>query len=64
MTEEDKTTVPLTEGLTPQEFMRRYYKFPHLSKEDARIEWLAWLLMVGLFVTAILETGCAHQNLF
>ena len=56
MTEEDNTTMPLVDDLTPQELMRRY-RLPHLAKDEAKIELLAWLLVLGLFVTAILQTG-------
>ena len=57
MKEEDNPTMPLVDDLTPQEFMRRHYRLPHLSKDEAKIELLAWLLVLGLFVTAILQTG-------
>ncbi|MEP6958587.1 MAG: hypothetical protein ABI980_07635 [Nitrospirota bacterium] len=57
MKEEDNTTLPLIDDLTSQEFMRRYFRLPHLAKDEAKIELLAWLLVLGLFVTAILQTG-------
>ena len=57
MKEEDNTTVPFIDDLTPQKFMRRDYRLPYLAKVDAMIELLAWLLVSGLYVTAILLTG-------
>ena len=57
MKEEDNTTVPFIDDLTPQKLMRRDYRLPYLAKVDAMIELLAWLLVLGLYVTAILLTG-------
>ena len=57
MKEEDNPTMPLIDELTPQEFMRRYSRLPHLAKDEAKIELLAWLLALGLFITVILQTG-------
>ena len=57
MEEETKTIATLVDD-SHQEFMLRYYQFSHLSRRDAKVEWLAWLLLVlGLCATAILQTG-------
>jgi len=56
MEEETKTiTTPVDDS--HQELMLRYYRFSHLSRKDAKVEWLAWLLVLGLCATAILQTG-------
>ena len=64
MKDKDKTTLDLADDMNPQECMQKFYQLPHLSQEDAKVEWLAWLVVLGLFVTAILETGCSYQVLF
>ena len=55
--EEETTTITTPVDDSHQEFMLRYYQFSHLSRKDAKVEWLAWLLVLGLFATAILQTG-------
>jgi len=62
--DKDRTTLDLPDDMNPQEFMQKFYQLPHLSQEDAKVEWLAWLVVLGLFVMAILETGCSYQVLF
>jgi hypothetical protein len=37
--------------------MREYYQMPHLLKNDAAIEWVAWLAVLGLLFTAIRLVG-------
>lgn len=64
MKDEDRTTLQFADDMNPQDFMRKFYQLPHLSQEDAKVEWLAWLVVLGLLVTAILETGCSYLVLF
>lgn len=43
--------------------MWNFYQLPHLS-HDAKIERLAWLVVLGWFLTAILEIRYSYQVLF
>ena len=55
--ETNETHLCLVDGVTSQERMREYYQMPHLSKNDAAIEWVAWLVVLGLLFTAIRLAG-------
>ena len=47
----------LVDGVTSQERMRECSQMPHLSKKDAAIERVAWLVVLGLLFTAIRLAG-------
>jgi hypothetical protein len=57
----DKTILHAADDMSSQEYIRKYCQIRSLSHDDVKIEWLAWLVVLGLFITAILETGCSHQ---
>lgn len=54
--DDDKIIVPVEDDMSPQE-LGRYYQLAQLSREDAKIEWLAWLVVLGVFATVIMQTG-------
>ena len=45
------------DGVISQERVHASYPMQHLSKNDAAIEWVAWLLVLGLLFTAIWLAG-------
>jgi len=47
----------LMDGVISQERVHASYQMQHLSKNDAAIEWVAWLLVLGLLFTAIWLAG-------
>lgn len=47
----------LGDAVTSQERLREYWKMPHLSKNDVAIERVAWLMVLGLLLTAIRLSG-------
>ena len=47
----------LKDGVTSQERVHACYQMLHLSKYDAAIEWVAWLMVLGLLFTAIWLAG-------
>jgi hypothetical protein len=51
--ETNETHLYLVDGVSSQKRMREYYQMPHLLKNDAAIEWVAWLAVLGLLFTAI-----------
>ena len=55
--ETNETRLYLVDGMSSQERMRKYYQVPHLLKNDAAIEWVAWLAVLGLLFTAIRLVG-------
>ena len=59
-----KTMLDVTDAISSQEYIRKFCHMRSLSRDDLKMEWLAWLVVLGLFITAILETGCSHQVLF
>ena len=44
-------------GVISQERVHARYQMQHLSKNDAAIEWVAWLLVLGLLFTTIWLAG-------
>ncbi len=59
---EDKTMLHAIEDMSSQNI--RDFCQKRQSHDDVKIEWFAWLVVLGLFITAILETGCCHHALF
>ena len=57
MKDKNKTNLHLVDDMSPQELMGTLHQMPHLAQEDAKIEWLAWLVVLGLFATVIMQTG-------
>jgi hypothetical protein len=55
--ETNKTHLYLMDGVSSQKRMRKYYQMPHLLKNDAAIEWVAWLAVLGPLFTAIWLVG-------
>lgn len=51
--ETNETHLHFVDAVTSQERVRERYEMRHLSKNDAVIEWVAWLLVLGLLFTAI-----------
>ena len=47
----------LMDGVISQERVHTSCQMQHLSKNDAAIEWVAWLLVLGLLFTAIWLAG-------
>jgi hypothetical protein len=47
----------LMDGVISQERVHARYQMQHLSKNDAAIEWVAWLMVLGLMFTAIWLAG-------
>jgi hypothetical protein len=47
----------LMDGVISQERVHTSYQMQHLSKTDAAIEWVAWLMVLGLLFTAIWLAG-------
>ena len=47
----------LMDGVISQERVHVRYQMQHLSKNDVAIEWVAWLMVLGLFFTAIWLAG-------
>jgi hypothetical protein len=47
----------LMDGVISQERGHACYQMQHLSKNDAAIEWVAWLMVLGLLFTAIWLAG-------
>ena len=43
--------------VTHQEHVQTCYQMLHLSKHDAMIEWVAWLLVLSLLFTTIWLAG-------
>jgi hypothetical protein len=60
----DKTMLYAADDMSSQEYMQNFHRMRHLTHDDARVEWLAWLVVLGLFITAILGTGCTYGVLF
>jgi hypothetical protein len=55
--ETNETHLYLVDGVTSQERVRECYQMRHLSKNDAAIEWVAWLVVLGLLFTTIWLAG-------
>jgi hypothetical protein len=55
--ETDETRLCLVDGVPSQERMREDCKMPHLSTNDAAIERVAWLIVLGLLLGAIWLAG-------
>jgi len=47
----------LVDGVIPQERVHACYQMEHLSKTDEAIEWVAWLMVLGLLFTTIWLAG-------
>ena len=47
----------LMDGVTSQERVHACYQMHHLSKNDEAIEWVAWLMVLGLLFTTIWLAG-------
>lgn len=47
----------LVDGVTSQECVHACYQMRHLSKNDAAVEWVAWLMVLGLLFTTIWLAG-------
>ena len=52
-----QTSLHLVDSLTAQERVRDFHQMPHLAKEDAVIERLAWAVVLGLLFIAIRLAG-------
>ena len=48
-----RNAVHVKDGVTSQERVRECYQMRHLSERDTVIEWIAWLVVLGLFLTTI-----------
>jgi hypothetical protein len=59
-----RTMLLVIDDMTSQDYIRKFCQMRRLSHDDVKIEWLAWLVVLVLFITAILETGCSYQILF
>ena len=55
--EANDPSLHLMDGLISQERVHARYQMQHLSKNDAAIEWVAWLMVLGLLFTAIWLAG-------
>ena len=51
--EANDSPLHLVDEVASQERIREYCKMPHLSKNDAAIEWVAWSGVLGLLFTTI-----------
>ncbi len=58
-----KTMLHVIDDMTCQKYNRKFCQMRNLS-HDAKIERLAWLVVLGWFITAILETRYFYQVLF
>jgi hypothetical protein len=47
----------LVDEVTSQECVHACYQMRHLSKNDAAVEWVAWLMVLGLLFTTIWLVG-------
>ncbi len=54
---EKQTQPALVDRVTAQERVRDFHRMPHLAKEDAAIERVAWAIVLGLLCTAIWLAG-------
>jgi len=55
--EANEPSLHLMDGVISQERVHARYQMQHLSKNDAAIEWVAWLMVLGLLFTAIWLAG-------
>ena len=55
--EPNETHLHLVDAVTSQKRLRECYQMRHLSKNDAAIEWVAWLVVLGLLFTTIWLAG-------
>ena len=55
--EANDLSLHLMDGVIEQERVHRCYQMLHLFKHDAAIEWVAWLMVLGLLFTAIWLAG-------
>ena len=55
--EANDPSLHLMDGVISQERVHARYQMQHLSKNDAAIEWVAWLMVLGLMFTAIWLAG-------
>jgi hypothetical protein len=55
--EANDPSLHLMDGVISQERVHARYQMQHLSKNDAAIEWVAWLMVLGLLFTAIWLAG-------
>ena len=55
--EANDPSLHLMDGVISQERVHARYQMQHLSKKDAAIEWVAWLMVLGLLFTAIWLAG-------
>ncbi len=55
--ENSESNLHLVDRVTAQERMRDFRQMPHLAKEDAAIERVAWAIVLGLLCTAIRLAG-------
>ena len=53
----NETHLHLVDAVTSQECLRECYQMRHLSKNDAAIEWVAWLVVLGLLFMTIWLAG-------
>lgn len=53
--DDDNVIVPVEDDMSQE--LGRYYQLAQLSREDAKIEWLAWLVVLGVVATVIMQTG-------
>ena len=55
--EANDPSLHLMDGVISQERVHARYQMQHLSKKDVAIEWVAWLMVLGLLFTAIWLAG-------
>jgi hypothetical protein len=55
--EANDPSLHLMDGVISQERVHASYQMQHLSKNDAAIERVAWLMVLGLLCTAIWLAG-------
>jgi hypothetical protein len=55
--EKSKPNLHFVDRVTAQERVRDFHRMPHLAKEDAAIERVAWAIVLGLLCTAIRLAG-------
>jgi len=55
--ENTQTSLYLADRIIAQECVPDFYRMPHLAKQDAVIERVAWIVVLGLLCTAIRLAG-------
>lgn len=56
-TEDNAHNLHFVDRVTAQERVHDFHQMPHLAKEDAMIEVMAWIVVLGLLCTGVQLAG-------